>query len=205
MPPLRDHAGDRDVPPDARIRHPLRRRIPQAPEPLAHGRTPEGRIGRGTHSAHPKRRRLMQWILDRFFGAKLEASTATYLNGLASERTRATRDGARHLVKSLASGSASKLLMGHTEADEAVRMPLDEFMHSHALVSGASGSGKTTWVLGGQETLLKGPTGFGIIDPKQDLVDGCLCARCARRFARWCPRWHSASKTSFSGVRRQAG
>jgi hypothetical protein len=65
--------------------------------------------------------------------------------------------------------------MGHTEADEAVRMPLDEFLHSHALVSGASGSGKTTWVLGGQETLLKGPTGFGIIDPKQDLVDGCLC------------------------------
>lgn len=117
----------------------------------------------------------MQWIFDRFFGAKLEASTAAYLSGLATERSRANHDGAHRLVKNLGSGSASKLLMGHTEEDEAVLMPLDEFLHSHGLVSGASGSGKTTWVLGGQQTLLNGSTGFGIIDPKQDLVDGCLC------------------------------
>src|ERR1039458_4051562 len=83
----------------------------------------------------------MRWLFDRLFGAKLEARTAAYLTGLATARAQATRDGARRLVKTLAGTSAPTLLMGNTDADEAVRMPLDEFLRSHSLVSGASGSG----------------------------------------------------------------
>jgi hypothetical protein len=117
----------------------------------------------------------MRWLFDRLFGAKLEARTAAYLTGLATARAQATRDGARRLVKTLAGTSAPTLLMGNTDADEAVRMPLDEFLRSHSLVSGASGSGKTTFVLDKQKALLAGNAGFGILDPKQDLVNGFLC------------------------------
>jgi hypothetical protein len=53
-------------------------------------------------------------------------------------------------------------------------MPVVEFVRSHSLVSGASGSGKTTFVLDKQKALLESPLGFGIIDPKADLVNGCL-------------------------------
>lgn len=117
----------------------------------------------------------MQWLFDRLFGAKLEKRTAAYLDGIATARTRATREGARRLVTNLASTSAPTLLMGTTEAHDAVRMAVDEFVRSHSLVSGASGSGKTTFVLDKQKALLEGAAGFGILDPKADLVNGCLC------------------------------
>ncbi|HXQ26821.1 MAG TPA: hypothetical protein VN822_10470 [Candidatus Acidoferrales bacterium] len=116
----------------------------------------------------------MRWLCERLFGEKLEARTAAYLDGLVTTRTDATRDSARRLVRNLAGTSAPTLVMGNTEADEAVRMPINDFLRSHALVSGASGSGKTTFVLDKQKALLDGAAGFGILDPKADLVNGCL-------------------------------
>jgi len=116
----------------------------------------------------------MRWLFNRLFDAELETRTAAYLDGLTTARTRAAREAARRLAKNLAGTSAATLLMGNTEEDEAVRMPLDEFVRSHSLVSGASGSGKTTFVLGKQKALLEGTLGFGILDPKADLVNGCL-------------------------------
>ncbi len=121
----------------------------------------------------------MRWILNRFFGAELERRTSAYLTGLAQARTQASGERASRLMKSLANASGPPLLMGYATRGEPVQIPVDEFLHSHAFVSGASGSGKTMFVLGKLDNLLRVPTGsctpgFGILDPKQDLVNGAL-------------------------------
>ncbi|MGA2116680.1 MAG: hypothetical protein ABSH56_18225 [Bryobacteraceae bacterium] len=121
----------------------------------------------------------MRWLLDRLFGARLEAKTNAYLKGLRSERVRASRKRAENLVETLAAAGGQTLSMGLAEWGDAVAMPVPEFVRSHAFVSGASGSGKTTFVYDKERSLLdlfpqtRG-MGFGVLDAKQDLFDGTL-------------------------------
>jgi len=116
----------------------------------------------------------MRWLFERLYGAALDAKTGAYLDGIATAGREAVREGARRLANGGGDRSAPSLVMGETDEGDVIRMPREEFVRSHALVSGASGSGKTTFVLHKQQALLEGTAGFGILDPKQDLVDGCL-------------------------------
>src|ERR1039458_5810939 len=121
----------------------------------------------------------MRWLFERLFGARLEADTQAYLKGLRSGRVRGSRERAHNLVETLAAMGGQTLSMGLTDWGDAVAMPLQEFMRSHAFVSGASGSGKTTFVYDKERSLLdlfpqtRG-VGFGVLDAKQDLFDGTL-------------------------------
>jgi hypothetical protein len=118
----------------------------------------------------------MRWLLERLFGARLEVETNAYLKGLRSERVRTSRGRAHNLVETLAAAGGQTLSMGLADWGDTVAMPLPEFMRSHAFVSGASGSGKTTFVYDKERSLLdllpqtRG-VGFGVLDAKQDLFD----------------------------------
>src|ERR1035441_2457961 len=96
----------------------------------------------------------MGWLFDRIFGTRLEAETAAYLRGLRTERVRTSRERAHNLVETLAAAGGQTLSMGLADWGDAVAMPLREFMRSHAFVSGASGSGKTTFVYDKERSLL---------------------------------------------------
>jgi hypothetical protein len=121
----------------------------------------------------------MRWLFERIFGTQLEAHTAAYLGGLTNGRVRASQVRTDSVVKMLASAEGPSVAMGHTDSGEAAQMAIDEFMRSHSSVSGASGSGKTTFVLDKERTLLSlfpetRSKGFGVIDAKQDLFNGTL-------------------------------
>ena len=121
----------------------------------------------------------MRWLFERLFGPRLEAETAAYLAGLASERVRASRERAHSLVKTMAGSDAPVVSMGLTEWGDAVTMPVQEFMRSHSLVSGASGSGKTSSVYDKERPVLDlfpqtRLMGLGVLDPKQELFGGTL-------------------------------
>ncbi len=121
----------------------------------------------------------MRWLFDRLFGARLEACTTQYLENLANMRIRASRERTRRLVNALASADGPLLPMGETDSGETLAMPLGDFVRSHALVSGASGSGKTTFLLDKQASLLSHcpdirSVGFGTLDAKQDLFNGSV-------------------------------
>jgi hypothetical protein len=121
----------------------------------------------------------MRWLFEWLFGARLEAETNAYLTGLRSERVRASRKRAEDLVETLAASEGETLSMGLVGWGDAVTMPVHEFMRSHAFVSGASGSGKTTFVYDKERSLIdllpetRG-MGFGVLDAKADLFDGTL-------------------------------
>jgi hypothetical protein len=121
----------------------------------------------------------MRWLLDSLYGARLEKQTAAYLENLSRARVRGSRERASGLVKRLASADGPMLPLGSTDWGETVAMPVQDFMKSHAFVSGASGSGKTTFLLEKARSLLSlfpetRNMGFGILDAKQDLFDGSL-------------------------------
>jgi hypothetical protein len=121
----------------------------------------------------------MRWVFERLFGARLEAQTAAYLRDLAERRSRASRERAEGLARTMGAGRCPAIPMGRTEWGEEIAMPLPEFLRSHAFVSGGSGSGKTCFVLGREESVLERVSetramGFGVLDAKQDLFDGTL-------------------------------
>ena len=121
----------------------------------------------------------MRWLFERLFGERLEVRTRTYLDGLAKARATASREGAGRLVKELADAEGPTLAMGLTDRLEGIVLPLPELLRAHSFVSGASGSGKTTFVLDKEGHLLSHlphtrSMGFGVLDPKQDLFDGTL-------------------------------
>ena len=129
----------------------------------------------------------MRWLFERLFGARLEAQTSAYLRGLANARIRASSERTEQLVQALAGAEGPTLPMGCLDGGETVAVPMSEFVRSHAFVSGASGSGKTTFVCDKERSLLglipqtRG-MGFGVLDAKQDLFDGTLWL-IARRLA----------------------
>lgn len=96
----------------------------------------------------------MRWFFERLFGARLEAQTSAYLRGLTNARSRALREQTDRLMKALAGADGPSLSMGHLDGGEAIAMPIPEFMRSHAFMSGASGSGKTTFVYDKERSLL---------------------------------------------------
>ncbi len=121
----------------------------------------------------------MRWLFEQLYGARLEKQTAAYLENLSRARVRESREHASGLVKRLASADGPMLPLGSTDWGETIALPVQDFLKSHAFVSGASGSGKTTFLLEKERSLLdRFPdvrrAGFGILDAKQDLFEGSL-------------------------------
>jgi hypothetical protein len=121
----------------------------------------------------------VRWLFEHLFGARLEAETAAYIKKIANQRAAASHERASSLVKTLAAGDGPMLSMGRADWGGDVAMPVPEFMRSHALVSGGSGSGKTTFA-GDKERSLLGlfphtrGVGLGLLDGKKELFDATL-------------------------------
>ena len=72
----------------------------------------------------------MNWVLDRFFGRKLEEDTESYLRQLALAPTLASRRSATDLLARLRAEQGSSVTLGETEWGEPVAIPLDCFVEA---------------------------------------------------------------------------
>jgi len=121
----------------------------------------------------------MRWLLDQFFGAKIEKETDRYLGRLALSPTLASQKNAAELLQGFASAPAPRVTLGRTPWGQRVVVPLDELTRAFGLVTGGTGSGKSMFALLILKALIETspdarPIGFGVIDPKGDLFQGAL-------------------------------
>ena len=89
----------------------------------------------------------MNWLLDQFFGRKLQQETDRYLRQLALAPTLASRKNATEVIRRMAAVPGVKVTLGKTTWDEPVTIPLAEIVQAYGLVTGGTGSGKSMFAL----------------------------------------------------------
>ncbi|MDA2937068.1 hypothetical protein MYX75_02240 [Acidobacteria bacterium AH-259-A15] len=121
----------------------------------------------------------MSWLLDQFFGRKLEKETDACLRQLRLACVLSSRSKAAELINDWRQKEGPKITLGHAEWGDPVAVPGGNLIGGHALVTGGTGAGKTMFAL----LIIKALTGllpqektigFGLIDPKRDLFDRTL-------------------------------
>src|SRR6266566_5005656 len=89
----------------------------------------------------------MNWLLNQFFGKRLEQQTQRYLRELALSSTVSSRRTATELLHRLSAAPGPSGTLGEAAWGEPVTMPLAEIVKAHGLVTGGSGSGKSFFAL----------------------------------------------------------
>ena len=121
----------------------------------------------------------MSWFLDRLFGEELEKETASYVRELEQAPVKTSRKGVHQALKSLQGQPGPRIHLGSTTWDEPVAVPISEISKAFSMVTGGTGSGKSTFALLIIRGLLEQlpatrDLGFGILDPKGDLFHGAV-------------------------------
>ena len=89
----------------------------------------------------------MAWVLDLLAGGRIQRETAEYLARLSAAKIDASRREASGLIAAMASEPPPKVMLGRTEWDAPVSVPLSSLVGGHSFVSGATGSGKSMFAL----------------------------------------------------------
>jgi hypothetical protein len=121
----------------------------------------------------------MRWIMDRFFGGRVQQHTERYLADLKHSSMRTSRSQATKLIEALSDTSGPSILLGETSTGAKVSMPLADVLSSHAMVAGGTGAGKTRFALLIIKSLIgllpeKETIGCCILDPKGETFAGAL-------------------------------
>src|SRR5437870_4165604 len=115
------------------------------------------------------------YVLEKLYGRSLAQETAAHLAELASARTRAARDRAATLLRSFRQEHGPTVVLGETEWDEPIELPLEHLVKAHAILTGGTGSGKTMAALLLIDAILRAPEyGFGVLDAKGELFERTL-------------------------------
>ena len=120
----------------------------------------------------------MSFVLELMFGRKLQRHTHAYLDRLRTASQNAARKYASGaLAKLNTKAAAHNVMLGTTAWGEAVSIPIEHLLKAHALITGGTGAGKTSFALLMLKALIYSPAdigSFGLVDPKGDLFAGCL-------------------------------
>jgi hypothetical protein len=122
----------------------------------------------------------MKWLLDQIWNRKLKQDTNAYLQSLVNSVAMESRNTSIQMLEKLADGTADdNILIGNATWGTPIRLPVDQVLKGHSLITGGSGSGKTCYALGILNAVIDGHTsgtqfGFGVLDPKGDLFNGTL-------------------------------
>lgn len=122
----------------------------------------------------------MRWLLDRFFGRKLERETRSYLEEIARSPILASHRAATAFLAGLRAELGPQVTFGETLWGASVLLPLKKIIRSHALVTGGTGAGKSVACLIFIKCLINlmpqtRNIGFGIVDAaKSDLFLGTI-------------------------------
>ena len=122
---------------------------------------------------------MTRWIFERLFGRRMAQHTADYLDDLRHPPMLASGSEAADAGKSPATASGPAILLGKTPAGEKISLPVSEIVNSFALVTGGTGSGKTSFGLSILEDLIAMlpqtvNVGACVLDPKEETFRGAL-------------------------------
>ena len=122
---------------------------------------------------------MTRWVLDRFFGRRIARHTTEYLDDLRRTPVEASGSEATEIGKSAAPPPGTAIFLGKTTLGAQVSVPISEILNSFALVTGGTGSGKTSFGLSILESLIaKLPQavnmGSCVLDPKEETFRGAL-------------------------------
>jgi hypothetical protein len=121
----------------------------------------------------------MQWILDQLFAKRLEGQTMRYLDELKRAPIGASGAQATDIMKDAGQVPDAAIFLGETLKGERVSIPVSDALHSHAVVTGGTGSGKTRFALLILKSLIDimpqtRAMGFCVLDPKGETFLGTL-------------------------------
>src|SRR2546425_9128913 len=115
------------------------------------------------------------YVLEKLYGRSLAQETAAHLAELASARTRAARDRATTLLRDLGQERGPRVMLGQTEWDDPIELPLERLIKAHSIMTGGTGSGKTIAALLIVDAILRVPEfAFGVLDAKGELFERTL-------------------------------
>jgi len=121
----------------------------------------------------------MGWLLDRFFGNKIQQETERYLRQLALAPTLASQRNVADFLQGLGAASGPHVNLGENAWGQVVVVPLDELTRAFGMVTGGTGSGKSMFALLILKALIAAAPGaqrrgWGVVDAKGDLYQGAL-------------------------------
>src|SRR5947208_1188746 len=115
------------------------------------------------------------YVLEKLYGRRLAAETQTHLAEMASARTRAARNRATTLLRDLRQERGPMVMLGQTEWDDPIELPLEHLIKAHSIMTGGTGSGKTMAALLIVDAILRAPEfAFGVLDAKGELFERTL-------------------------------
>jgi hypothetical protein len=119
---------------------------------------------------------MIRAILDYFFARRQALQTATYLDHITSSTARASRVTSTKLIDKLAAGKESKIILGHTDWNQELAVPISDLTAMHSMITGTTGAGKSRFALQIIKGLLSAtpPRAFAVLDPKNETYAGTL-------------------------------
>src|SRR5262245_32695678 len=115
------------------------------------------------------------YVLEKLYGRQLAEETQAHLAEVAQRQTRAARQRATELLRVMRQERGPRVILGETEWNEPVELPLDHLVKAHAIITGGTGSGKSMAALLLMDAILHAPEfGFGVLDAKGELFERTL-------------------------------
>src|SRR6266571_9427970 len=115
------------------------------------------------------------YVLEKLYGHRLAAETQMHLAEVAGRQTRATRDRATTLLRDLRQENGPRVMLGQTEWDDPIELPLEHLIKAHSIMTGGTGSGKTMAALLIVDAILRAPEfAFSVLDAKGELFERTL-------------------------------
>lgn len=115
-------------------------------------------------------------IIERLMRGSHDRSARIYLSQVDDYFSRYRHQVDQSLDK-VAKRAGSKIFLGETSWGKKIYVPAKDFLATHGLILGATGSGKSYYVLNLLQQILKSPDqqmGLGILDPKGELFQKSL-------------------------------
>jgi hypothetical protein len=121
----------------------------------------------------------LAWLADRLSARRVEQDTARYLESLAREPVRASRQTNRELLRALRNERGPAAVLGETMWGEPVVVPLMELVKACGIATGGMGSGKTMAACLILEAMIARlpelrSMAFGVIDAKGECFERAL-------------------------------
>src|SRR5262249_32473830 len=111
----------------------------------------------------------MTRLLNLLLGRRVNRETAQYLQELAGEPRRASRERTAQLLQKFRASSGSKVRLGTTGWEAPIEVPLMDLLQSYGLITGGTGSGKSMEglvILNRLIDELPHDVGWGVVDAK---------------------------------------
>ncbi len=119
---------------------------------------------------------MIRPLLNLILAPRLARQTKAYCDHISSSPVRTSRATATKLIDELATRKEPKIILGRTDWNQELAVPISDLTGMHSLVTGTTGAGKSRFGLQIIKGLLDAtpPRAFAVFDPKGETYAGTL-------------------------------